>query len=306
MSPLQLFCQQLINGLTLGSIYALIALGYTMIYGVLQLINFAHGEVFMVGAYAALGIVLWMGGSAASTGSAWWVTWIFCAAGAMATCGLLGLAMERLAYRPLRQAPRLNALITAIGLSLILQNALMILSGATDRPFPSLIPPLRWEWNGVMVTLMQVMVWTASGLLMILLRALVMGTRLGVAMRATAQDLKACAILGLPIDRIIAATFALGSLLAGIGGFLFGLNYGTINFHDGYSVGLKAFTAAVLGGIGNIPGAMVGGLLLGLLEGLGAGYLSAQWKNVFAFVILVVLLLFRPQGLLGERVAERA
>ncbi|MBI2093828.1 MAG: branched-chain amino acid ABC transporter permease, partial [Candidatus Omnitrophica bacterium] len=274
MSPLQLFCQQLINGLTLGSIYALIALGYTMIYGVLQLINFAHGEVFMVGAYAALGIVLWMGGSAASTGSAWWVTWIFCAAGAMATCGLLGLAMERLAYRPLRQAPRLNALITAIGLSLILQNALMILSGATDRPFPSLIPPLRWEWNGVMVTLMQVMVWTASGLLMILLRALVMGTRLGVAMRATAQDLKACAILGLPIDRIIAATFALGSLLAGIGGFLFGLNYGTINFHDGYSVGLKAFTAAVLGGIGNIPGAMVGGLLLGLLEGLGAGYLS--------------------------------
>jgi branched-chain amino acid transport system permease protein len=301
MTALQLFLQQLANGLTLGAIYALIALGYTMVYGVVQLINFAHGEVFMVGAYIALTIILLLG-----TAMPWWVLLGLAGAGAMLFCGGLGWVIERTAYRPIRRAPRLNALITAVGLSFFLQNAVMLVYGATDRQVPSLIPLLRWEVGGVTITLMQSVIWITSLLLMVTLQLLVMSTKLGMAMRATAQDLRACALLGIPVDRIIAATFMIGSAFAATGGGLFGLYYGTINFHDGYLTGLKAFTAAVLGGIGNIPGAMVGGLVLGLLEGLGAGYLSAQWKNVFAFVVLVILLLCKPTGLLGERVAERA
>ena len=302
MSPLQLFLQQLLNGLTLGAIYALIALGYTMVYGVIRLINFAHGEVFIAGAYAALSIILLTGAS----GWPWWIALAAAAAGAMAACAVLGLAIDRVAYRPIRSTPRLNAFITAIGMSFFLQNALMLLYGATDRQFPSLIPHARWEVGGVSLTLMQLVIWAASASMMVALHALVIRTKLGTAMRATAQDLTACALLGIPVHRIIAVTFAAGSVCAALGGVLFGLNYGTINFHDGYLMGMKAFTAAVLGGIGNVQGAMVGGLVLGLLEALGAGYLSAQWKNVFAFIILVAMLLFKPTGLLGERVAERA
>ncbi len=306
MTSLQLFLQQAANGLTLGAIYALIALGYTMIYGIVQLINFAHGEVFMVGAYSALTIVLWCMVHGVATAIPWWVLLMICALGSMAICALLGLAIERVAYRPVRTAPRLNALITAIGVSFVLQNALMLIYGATDRHFPGVVPAVRWNLGGVTLTLMQLIVWGAGAGLMAGLHVLVMSTRLGTAMRATAQDLTACSLLGIPVNRIIATTFLIGSAFAAMGGLLFGLTYGTINFHDGYLVGLKAFTAAVLGGIGNIPGAMIGGVVLGLLEGLGAGYLSAQWKNVFAFVILVVLLLFKPTGLLGERVADRA
>ena len=306
MSALQVFLQQLTNGLTLGAIYALVALGYTMVYGVIQLINFAHGEVFMVGAYVALSLFLLAKAVPFLHGLPWWVLVIFAGMGSMIVCACLGWFAERVAYRPIRRAPRLNALITAIGLSFFLQNALMLIFGATDRQFPNLMPLVRWQAGGVNITLMQVIVWTSSGLLMLGLQVLVMRTRLGKAMRATAQDLTACALLGIPVNKIIGVTFAMGSMLAAIGGLLFGLNYGTINFHDGYLIGVKAFTAAVLGGIGNIPGAMVGGFILGLLEVLGAGYLSAQWKNVFAFVILVGLLLFKPTGLLGERLAERA
>ena len=300
MSSLQLFLQQLANGLTLGAIYALIALGYTMVYGVVQLINFAHGEVFMVGAYAALT------GALLLAGLPWWAELASCGLGAMAVCAALGGAIERVAYRPIRTAPRLNALITAIGVSFVLQNLVMLAYGATDLKFPGLWPSVRWQWGQVTITLTQVLVWAAAAALMVGLRWLVLRTRLGMAMRATSQDLAACALLGIPVNRIIAITFALGSALAAVGGVLFGGYYGSINFHDGYMTGLKAFTAAVLGGIGNIPGAWLGGLLLGLLEGLGAGYLSSQWKNVFAFVILVLLLLFKPTGLLGERVADRA
>ncbi len=302
MTSLQVFIQQLANGLTLGSIYALIALGYTMVYGVIQLINFAHGEVFMVGAYATLMLVLLI----SPLGLPWWVALVVCALGAALVCGALGGLAEQFAYRPIRSAPRLNALITAIGLSFFLQNALMLIFGATDRQFPSVIPFVRWNVGGITLTLMQVIVWASSAALMAGLQALVMRTKLGKAMRATAQDRTACALLGIPVDRVIRLTFVIGSMLAAVGGMLFGMNYGTINFHDGYLTGMKAFTAAVLGGIGNIPGAMVGGLVLGLLEGLGAGYLSSQWKNVFTFLILVALLLFKPTGLLGERVAERA
>jgi len=302
LTPLQLFLQQLANGATLGAIYALIALGYSMIYGVVQLINFAHGEIFVVGAYLALSVALLL----APFALPWWAVLAACGLGAMAGCALLGLLIERTAYRPLRRAPRLNALITAIGLSFVLQNALMLAYGATDRMVPPLIPSVRWNLGGVSVTLIQAVIWASSAGLMGLLQAIVMHTKLGTAMRATAQDATACRLLGIPVDRVIAVTFAIGSALAAFGGILYSLYYGSINFHDGYLTGLKAFTAAVLGGIGNIPGAMVGGLILGLLEGLGAGYLSAQWKNAFAFIVLVVMLLFKPRGLLGERVAERA
>ena len=302
MNSFELLLQQLANGLTLGAIYALIALGYTMVYGVVQLINFAHGEIFIAGAYAALTVILMLSGLALP----WWAVLGLCTAGAVLGCGALGWGIERLAYRPIRRAPRLNAFITAIGMSFFLQNALMLIFGATDRQFPTLIPLVRWQLGGVTLTLIQLVIWAASGALMVGLQGLVMSTTLGKAMRATSQDLVACALLGIPVNRVIAITFMIGSMLAAVGGLLFGLYYNTINFHDGYLVGLKAFTAAVLGGIGNMPGAMVGGILLGLLEGLGAGYLSAQWKNVFAFAILVVLLLFKPRGLFGERVAERA
>jgi len=306
MTSLQLFFQQLANGLTIGAIYALIALGYTMVYGVIQLINFAHGEVFMVGSYLALTVLLVLGLAQPLTGFLLLVVLLVCVVVAMTGCGLLGFGMERAAYRPIRQAPRLCALITAIGMSFFLQNAVMLLYGATDRRFPSLIPSIRWELGGTTVTLLQLLIWIGSAVLMVALQILVMSTKLGRAMRATAQDPKACWLLGIPVDRIIAVTFVTGSALAAVGGMLFGLYYNTVNFHDGYLTGLKAFTAAVLGGIGNIPGAMVGGVVLGILEGLGAGYLSSQWKNVFAFLVLVILLLFKPTGLLGERVAERA
>ena len=301
MNPLQLFLQQVLNGVTLGAIYALIALGYTMVYGVIRLINFAHGEVFIAGAYAALSVIL-----LTHAGGPWGLVLAAAATGAMAACALLGLAIERAAYRPVRRSPPLNAFITAIGMSFFLQNALMLVYGANDRQFPALIPSMRWTFGGIHVTLMQLVVWASAGAMMAVLHALVMRTRLGTAMRATAQDLVACALLGIPVNRVIAVTFAIGSAFAALGGVLVGLNYGTINFHDGYLMGMKAFTAAVLGGIGNVQGAVVGGLVLGLLEGLGAGYLSAQWKNAFAFVILVGLLLFKPTGLLGERIAERA
>lgn len=302
MSPVSLFLQQLANGLTLGSLYALIALGYTMVYGVVQLINFAHGEVFMIGAYVALLFILLLG----SLGFPWSLSCFAAIAMAMAVCAAVGWGMERLAYSPIRQAPKLNAFITAIGMSLLLQNTLMLAGGATDRQFPALVAAVRWEWRGVTVSLMQLVIWFSAAVLMVALHTLVMKTRLGKAMRATSQDLTACVLLGIPVHRVIAATFVIGSVLAAAGGSLFGSYYGTINFHDGYLVGMKAFTAAVLGGIGNIPGAMAGGVLLGVVEGLAAGYLSAQWKNVFAFVVLVVILLFKPTGLFGERVADRA
>ncbi len=292
MSAWQLFCQQFANGLTIGAIYALIALGYTMVYGVIQLINFAHGEVFMVGAYVALSVCWLLGAMTPVHGALLFGVLLACGLTAMAGCALLGVGIERVAYRPIRQAPKLAALITAIGMSFFLQNALMLIFGATDRRFPALIPTIRWDVGGVTLTLLQVLIVAASGLLMIGLQVLVMSTKLGKAMRATAQDPQTCWLLGIPVDRIIALTFAIGSSLAAVGGMLFALYYHTINFHDGYMMGLKAFTAAVLGGIGNIPGAMVGGIVLGVVEGLAAGYLSAPWKNVFALLVIVGLLLF--------------
>ena len=294
MTPAEIFLQQVVNGLTLGAVYALIALGYTMVYGIIQLINFAHGEIFMVGAYAGMTVLL-LGGNL-----------MLALMAAAVICALVGFGVERLAYRPLRNAPKLSALISAIGVSFFLQNALMLGFGAQDRYVPAALPGAGFRLGAVTVTPMQEVIFGVTLLLMLGLEWVVHRTRLGRNMRAVAQDPLAARLMGVSVDRVIVQTFVIGSALAGIGGVLFGVYYSTINFHDGYLAGLKAFTAAVLGGIGNIPGAMLGGLLLGLLEGLGAGYLSAQWKNVIAFSVLVLVLLVRPRGLLGERVAERA
>ena len=301
MSWQQVLLQQLVNGLTIGAVYALIALGYTMVYGILQLINFAHGEVFMLGAYVGVAALALLGPSVSGLPAG-----LAMAAAAMAGCAALGWGIERLAYRPLRRSPKLTALITAIGVSFLLQNAVMLGFGARDRRVPNPLPAVRWAIGGVAVTGMQVVIIVTAALMLVLLHRFIRRTRLGQAMLATAQDPVAARLLGIPVDTVIAWTFVIGSALAGLGGVLFGLYYSTINFHDGYLTGLKAFTAAVLGGIGNLPGAALGGVLLGLLEGLSAGYLSSQWKNAVAFLVLVLLLMFRPRGLMGEQVADRA
>ena len=293
MSWIEILLQQLINGLTIGMIYALIALGYTMVYGIIQLINFAHGEIFMAGAYFGL------------TAFLFFTHPLLALITALVGTGLLGIFIEYSAYRPLRDAPRLAPLITAVGVSFVLQNAVMLIYGPFDKSFPSLLPIKRFFWNNVTVTNLQILIWFSSLILMAGLHLFVQNTKTGKAMRALADDRPAASLMGIPVNKIVSVTFLMGSALAGIGGVMFGTYYGTINFHDGYLAGLKAFTAAVLGGIGNIPGAMVGGVLLGLFEGLGAGYLSSEWKNVFAFVILILLLLFKPSGLLGERVVKK-
>ncbi len=305
MDSLQVFLQQLVNGLSIGVIYALIALGYTMVYGVIQLINFAHGEVFMVGAYLGLTAISLLGLPPEAAGMT--LLWalplvlLFSSLG----CGALGLAIDQVAYKPLRNAPRLVPLITAIGVSFVLQNLVMLIYGPADKSFPALFPAHRFVMGGVSITLLQLFILLLSLALMLALHAFVKRTRWGMAMRACSDDLLAARVVGIPVNKTIAMAFFIGSFMAGTGGVLFGMYYNTVNFHDGYLAGLKAFTAAVLGGIGNIPGAMLGGILIGLLEGLGAGYLSAEWKNVFAFVILILILLFRPSGLLGERVAKK-
>ena len=366
MEPsIQQFIQQLVNGLTLGSMYALIALGYTMVYGILELINFAHGEVVMVGAYTALGVLVITLGA----GLPWGLAFALALLGAVLVCCLLGVGIERLAYRPLlgeakplnllelalltgvgggvwvlytllrgtyspiaiaqglgigvvgaaalgglfwwlsqaptRKAPKLSLLITALGMSIFLQNAVRLIAGSRDQVLPQVLPAITWRFNGVQITLTQVLILGVSVFLMAALTFLIQKTRLGKAMRATAQDMQAAQLMGINTEQIVVITFILGSSLGAVAGVLFGVFFQTINFFIGFQAGLKAFTAAVLGGIGNIPGAMLGGLLLGVIESLGAGYLSSEWKDVFAFTILVGVLLFRPSGLLGENVPDK-
>ncbi|HTL46658.1 MAG TPA: branched-chain amino acid ABC transporter permease [Verrucomicrobiae bacterium] len=304
MTAADVFLQQVVNGLTIGMIYALIALGYTMVYGIVQLINFAHGEIFMVGAYIGLFICLIF--QRAGTGSGNLVFFLpTMMLFVMAGTALLGWIVEKSTYKPLRHAPRLAPLITAIGVSFVLQNAVMLLFGPADKSFPSVIPIHKFDLANVTITNLQVLIAVISISLMAALHFFIQYTTTGKAMRALADDIKAASLMGINVDRVIAMAFCVGSALAGAGGVLFGLYYSTINFHDGYLAGLKAFTAAVLGGIGNIPGAMIGGVLIGVLEGLGAGYLSSEWKNVFAFFILILILLFRPSGLLGARVVKK-
>ncbi len=299
-----MFLQQLINGLTLGAVYALVALGYTMVYGILELINFAHGEIYMIGAYLGI-IYLALFTAIGLTESHLILSLVLVFILSAATCAGYGLTMERIAYRPLRSAHRLSPLISAIGVSIFLQNYVMLSQGSADKVFPHILPARPFKEGGIPISDIQLFIIIAAFLLMGGLHLFVRKTRLGKAMRATAQDKVMALLCGIPIDRVIAVTFVIGSILAASAGVMVVMYYGVAHFFIGYVAGIKAFTAAVLGGIGNIPGAMVGGLLLGLFESLGAAYLSSEFKDGFAFLILILVLIFRPTGLLGEKVPER-
>nr|MBO2508286.1 branched-chain amino acid ABC transporter permease [Bacillota bacterium] len=294
--------QQVVNGLTVGSIYALVALGYTMVYGVLKMINFAHGDLFALGAYLAL--TLFGVTTAASSGSGWLALLVVALAVALAV-GAAGLAAERIAYRPLRHAGRLPPLVSALGVSVFLQNGIMLVWGARPRAFQhNLSLEAGLTLFGVRISAMQIIILVFALLLMVALYLFVQRTKVGAAMRAIAVDHETARLMGIDVTRIIQLVFFIGPALGGLAGMMVGLYYHQLNFTIGWSYGLKAFTAAILGGIGNIPGAMVGGLVLGLAEALAAG-VSGQWKDAIAFVVLILILVVRPTGLLGERVAEK-
>ncbi len=307
---MEIFLQQIINGLVQGSVYALVALGYTMVYGILGLINFAHGEVVMVGAMLAL--------SALTTLIAWGVPPVLALPVslmlAMAGCMALGFGIERIAYRPLRHAPRLAPLITAIGVSIVLQNLAMMIWGREYHAFPQLIVNRPHLIGGAIINDIQIIIIAMAIGLMAGLMVVVHRTRLGRAMRAVAENQHAAQLMGVDVNRVVSITFMIGSALAAVAGLMVSANYGLAHYYMGFLLGLKAFTAAVLGGIGNLRGAMLGGLLLGLIESLGAGYIGditggfmgSQYQDVFAFLVLIAVLVFRPSGLLGERLAERA
>jgi branched-chain amino acid transport system permease protein len=293
--------QQIINGLSLGSIYALIALGYTMVYGILKLINFAHGEVFMIGSYAGYYAATVFGIERYQASGATFPLYmaVVVLVVAMAAAALLGVSIEFLAYRPVRSAPRLTPLITAIGVSLFLQNAAMLVFSPNPRAYPAIIHEVRFEAGGVIITNIKLTIFIVALLLMFGLHVLVQKTWTGRAMRALSVNLDAAKLMGIDTNRTIQATFAIGSALAAAGGILFGLDQITINPLMGVLTGLKAFVAAVLGGIGNIPGAVLGGLLIGLAEQLTAGYLSPDYRDAITFLILIFVLILKPEGLLG-------
>ena len=302
--------QQILNGLILGSLYALVALGYTMVYGILELINFAHGEIVMLGALVSVTVLA----ALAAAGVPVALALPLALAAAMVVCVVVGVLVERVAYRPLRNAPRLAPLITAIGVSIVLQNLAMIVWGRQYLSFPPVLDIQIYELHGATVTNVQVLIVAVAGVTMGGLLLLVQRTRLGRAMRATAQNREVAGLMGVDVNRVIAATFAVGSALAAVAGLLIAAYYGIAHYNMGFMLGLKAFSAAVLGGIGNIPGALLGGLLLGVIESLGAGYigdltggfLGSHYQDIFAFFILILVLIFRPSGLLGERLADRA
>lgn len=308
---MDVLAQQIANGLILGSIYALIALGYTLVYGILGLINFAHGEVVMIGAMVAISALSWLLGMHLPLDAGWLVA--LSVLMAIPICALLGLSIERFAYRPLRSAPRLAPLITAIGVSIVLQNVAMMVWGRQYVPFPDILSHTPWVIAGASVLPVQVAIVVLSTVCMIGLLLLVHRTQLGRAMRAAAQSPSMARLMGVSVDKVVASAFVLGSVLAAVAGVMVSANYGQAHAYMGFMLGLKAFSAAVLGGIGNLAGAVVGGLLLGLIESLGAGYigeltggfLGSQYQDVFAFLVLILVLVFRPSGLLGERSADR-
>jgi branched-chain amino acid transport system permease protein len=306
----QIFLQQILNGLVLGSVYALVALGYTMVYGILQLINFAHGDVLMVGAMVGVTVVV----ALKNSGLPLVIQLILAVAAAVPVCVLLSIFIERVAYRPLRNAPRLAPLITAIGVSIVIQTVAMIIWKPNPIVFPDLLPTDPIMLGEVVLAPKQLLILVVSALMMIGLMLLVNKTKLGRAMRATSENPRIAGLMGVNANQVIAATFAIGAALAAVAGVLVAMNYNIAQFTMGIIPGLKAFTAAVLGGIGNLAGAMLGGLLLGIIESLGAGYigdltggfLGSHYQDIFAFVVLIVVLVFRPSGIMGERVADRA
>lgn len=307
---METFIQQIINGLVLGSMYALVALGYTMVYGIINLINFAHGEVLMVGA-----LVSWTTVSALKdSGLPGWLILLISLIAAIVVCALLNYTIEKVAYRPLRNAPRLAPLITAMGMSLLLQTLAMIIWKPTIKSYPILLPSEPFEVFGAVINTVQILILVITAVTLAGLMYLVNYTRLGRAMRATAENPRVAGLMGVRPDMVISATFVIGAALAAIAGVMWAANYGSASHTMGFLPGLKAFTAAVFGGIGNLAGAMVGGVMLGLIEALGAGYIGAltggvlgsHYQDIFAFVVLILVLTLRPSGLLGERVADRA
>ena len=309
---MDIFLQQILNGLVLGSVYALVALGYTMVYGILQLINFTHGEVLMIGAMVSLTMVMLLQSMFPELNGLWIM--VMALVVTIPVCMILSATIERVAYRPLRNAPRLAPLITAIGLSIVLQTLAMMIWGPNPKVFPDLLPTTPIEIGGAFLAPKQLLILVVSTVLMAGLIILIQTTSMGRAMRAVSENPKIALLMGINPDRIIAVTFMIGAALAAVAGMLVAMNYNIVHFTMGFIPGLKAFTAAVLGGIGNVPGAVLGGLLLGIIESLGAGYigditggfLGSHYQDIFAFAVLIIVLLFRPSGLLGERVADRA
>jgi branched-chain amino acid transport system permease protein len=307
---MDIFLQQIINGLVLGSVYALVALGYTMVYGIINLINFAHGEVLMVGALTSWTVVTLLAG----TGWPGWLLMIISLIAAIVVCSALNFAIEKIAYRPLRNAPRLAPLITAMGMSLLLQTLAMILWKPNPKPYPILLPSEPIFIFGAVINTVQIIILVVTACVLTSLMYLVNKTKLGRAMRATAENPRVAGLMGVKPDMVISATFIIGAALAALAGVMYAANYGSVQHSMGFLPGLKAFTAAVFGGIGNLAGAMVGGVSLGLIEALGAGYigdltggiLGSHYQDIFAFIVLILVLTLRPQGLMGERVADRA
>ncbi len=309
---MQTFLQQMVNGLVLGSMYALVALGYTMVYGIVNLINFAHGDVMMVGAMTSYSVFGFL--HRVAPHMPWPLELAIALVVAMIVCGVLNYCIERLAYRRLRNAPKLAPLVTAIGMSILLETMAMVIWGRDYKVFPEEFPNKVINMGGVVITQVQVAILVVTVVLLIGLTLLINRTRLGRAMRATAENPRVASLMGVNPNMVISAAFVIGAVLAAIAGVMWYANFSTANFYMGFTPGLKAFTAAVLGGIGNLGGAMLGGILLGIIEVLGAGYigtvtngvLGSNYQNIFAFIVLILVLTLRPQGLLGERVADRA
>jgi branched-chain amino acid transport system permease protein len=304
--------QQIINGLILGSMYALIALGYTMVYGIIGLINFAHGDVLMIGALTSWAIIVNMRES--MPGLPGWLVLAVALLIFGVVAATLNYTIEKVAYRPLRNSPRLAPLITAIGMSILLQTLAMIIFKPNYKPYPTLLPSVPFQVGGAVITTTQIMILGLTAMSLASMIYLVNYTKLGRAMRATAENPRVAALMGVRPDVVISATFIIGAVLATIAGVMYASNYGTVQHTMGFLPGLKAFTAAVFGGIGNLAGAVVGGMLLGLIESIGSGYigvvtggvLGSHYSDIFAFIVLIIMLTLRPSGLLGERVADRA
>jgi branched-chain amino acid transport system permease protein len=309
---METFIQQIINGLVMGSMYALVALGYTMVYGVLNLINFAHGDVLMIGAMVGLTIINLLDTHFPLMPG--YASLFIAIAGAIPACMLVNVIIERVAYRRLRNAPRLAPLITAIGISTLLQTFAMMIWGRSPRIFKQLLSTEPINIGGALISQTQVLLLVLAALAMISLVVLVEKTKLGRAMRATAENPRIAGLMGVDSNKVIVATFAIGAALAAVAGVMWGANYSTVGFAMGILPGMKAFSAAVLGGIGNIYGAMIGGIVLGLIESLGAGYMGyatggffgSNYQDVYAFIVLIMVLTVRPSGIMGERVADRA
>ncbi len=288
------FLQQLVNGLSLGSIYALVALGYTMVYGIIKLINFAHGDVYMIGAYTAFFVTTYLG-----------MGFLPALIASMVVCGVLGVLIERIAYKPLRKAPRITALITAIGVSYVIEYTTQLFMETSVRTFPQLLPNTSWQLGPVKITYIQMVIFTVTIVLMVLLTFIIQKTKIGRAMRAVSADENAAKLMGISVDNTISFTFLIGSALAGAGGMLVGLYYNAASPLMGMVPGLKAFVAAVFGGIGSIPGALVGGLFIGIAETLVVAYGSSLYRDAIVYAILILVLIIKPTGLFGKNEREK-